>query len=187
MSSSAWPSPILLPYRGVGPRVDPSAFLAPGVVVVGDVVIGPQTSVWFGSVLRADMGTIRVGARSNLQEGTVVHVTSGGQGVFIGDDVTIGHQALVHECRLEDRAFVGMRAAVLDGAVIESGGVLAAGALLTPNKRLPSGQVWTGIPARYWRDVTPDDWATFTSPAAEYVELVRHYGGKLNESLRAVP
>src|SRR5580704_13346702 len=103
---------IILPYRGIIPKIDPSAFVAPGAVVIGDVEIGPESSVWFGCVLRGDVNVIRVGARSNLQDGTVVHVASKGQGTFIGNDVTIGHGVLLHACTLADSSFVGMKATV---------------------------------------------------------------------------
>ncbi|MDD5585873.1 MAG: gamma carbonic anhydrase family protein [Alphaproteobacteria bacterium] len=166
---------LILPYRGVMPMIDPSAFIAPGVVVIGDVEIGAETSVWPGCVLRGDVHVIRIGARTNIQDGTVVHVTAGGQGTHIGDDVTVGHMALLHDCTVESNAFVGMKAILMDGARIESRGVLAAAALLTPKKVVPSGQLWAGSPARFMRDLTPADMAEFGPRAQEYVELMKSY------------
>ena len=167
--------PLILPYRGVRPIIDPSAFIAPGAVVIGDVIIGAESSVWPGCVLRGDMHVIRIGARTNIQDGTIIHVTAGGQGTHIGDDVTVGHMALLHDCTVENNAFVGMRAILMDGAKIENHGVLAAAALLTQGKIVPAGQLWSGSPAKYKRDLTPAESAEFGSRAAEYVELMKVY------------
>lgn len=168
-------SHVILPFRGVMPRIHPSVFLAPGVVVMGDVEIGEDSSLWSGCVLRGDMNPIRVGSRVNLQEGVVVHVSAEGKGAFIGNDITVGHQALLHDCTLEDWSFVGMKSAVMDGAVIESYGVLAAGALLTPHKRVASGELWSGSPAKFWRCLEEDEKRTFASRAAEYAALAKAY------------
>jgi Carbonic anhydrases/acetyltransferases, isoleucine patch superfamily len=153
--------PLILPFNGNTPKIHETAFVAPGCVIIGDVEIGPQASIWYNCVLRGDMNAIRVGARSNIQDGSTVHVESdygdGGHPTIIGDDVLIGHMALVHGCTLEDRAFVGMGAIVMDGCVIEGNAMLAAGAMLTPGKRMPSGQLWSGRPARYMRDLGEAD------------------------------
>ena len=149
--------PIILPYRGVWPKIAGDAFIAPGSVVIGDVEIGAGASVWFDCVLRGDVNIIRVGARTNIQDGTVVHVNGGDGPTFIGADVVIGHKCLIHACTLEDGAFVGMGASVIDGAVVEGGAMVAAGALVTPRKRVPRGQLWAGNPARYARDLRPEE------------------------------
>jgi carbonic anhydrase/acetyltransferase-like protein (isoleucine patch superfamily) len=123
--------------EGVHPRVHPTAFVAPTAAVIGDVEIGAGASIWFHCILRGDTNLIRVGAGSNIQDGSVLHVNPGeGMACMIGDDVTVGHMAIVHAATLHDGAFVAMSAVVLDGAVIEAGGVLAAGAVLTPGKRM---------------------------------------------------
>ena len=137
-----------LPYRGARPVIDATAFVAEGCRIVGDVEIGAEASIWFNCVIRGDEHAVRIGARSNVQDGTVIHVHSAKQGTFIGADVTIGHKALLHACTIDDGGFVGMGAIVLDEAVIEGGGMLAAGAMLTPGKRVPSGELWAGSPAR---------------------------------------
>ncbi|CAK0772945.1 Uncharacterized transferase YtoA [Gammaproteobacteria bacterium] len=168
-------SPMILPYRGILPQIDPTAFIAPGAVIIGDVVIGAESSIWFGCVVRGDVNIIRIGARTNVQDGTVIHVGSAGRGTHIGNDVTIGHCALLHECQLDDHAFVGMKSAVLDGARIESYAMLAAGALLSPRKTLPSGQLWAGTPAKFLRDLTPDDRAEFDLRAQQYASLGKEY------------
>jgi gamma-carbonic anhydrase len=167
--------PLILPYGGILPQINPSAFIAPNVTIIGDVEIGAESSVWPGCVLRADIGPIRIGTRTNIQDGTVIHVTAGGQGTHIGDDVTIGHMALLHECVVESRAFVGMRATMMDGSKVESHGMLAAGALLTPGKTVPSNQLWAGSPAKYLRGLTERDHAEFTSRVQEYVEVMKSY------------
>jgi carbonic anhydrase/acetyltransferase-like protein (isoleucine patch superfamily) len=154
-------APLILPFEGKTPKIHDSAFIAPGSVIIGDVEIGPQASIWYNCVLRADINFIRVGARSNIQDGSVIHVETdygdGGHPAIIGEDVLIGHMALVHGCVLEDRAFVGMGAIVMDGCVIEGDAMLAAGAMLTPGKRMPSGQLWSGRPAKYMRDLADAD------------------------------
>jgi carbonic anhydrase/acetyltransferase-like protein (isoleucine patch superfamily) len=168
-------SALILPYRGIMPKIDPSAFIAPGAVVIGDVEIGAESSIWPGCVLRGDMHVIRIGARTNIQDGTVVHVTAGGHGTHIGDDVTVGHMALLHDCTVESRAFIGMKAILMDGAKVESHGVLAAASLLTSGKIVPSGQLWAGSPAKYRRDLTPAENAEFGERAGEYLELMKSY------------
>ncbi|MEI6415458.1 MAG: gamma carbonic anhydrase family protein [Pseudomonadota bacterium] len=168
-------SPLILPYRGILPRIDATAFIAPGAIVIGDVVIGPESSIWFGCVVRGDVNCVRIGTRSNVQDGTVIHVAATGKGTHIGDDVTIGHCVLLHDCTLDNYAFVGMRATVMDGARIESRAMLAAGALLSPRKTLPAGQLWAGTPAKFWRDLKPEDYAEIDLRARQYVALGREY------------
>jgi carbonic anhydrase/acetyltransferase-like protein (isoleucine patch superfamily) len=168
-------APLILPYRGRAPRIADDAFIAPGATIIGDVEIGSGSSVWFGCVLRGDEHRIRIGAGSNLQDGTVVHVNGRRQGAYIGDGVTVGHMALLHACTLEDGAYVGMGAQVLDEAVVESGGMLAAGALLTPRKRVESGELWAGRPAKFMRAIAPEDAARFRQTAKTYAERARQY------------
>jgi len=123
-------------------------------VIIGDTEIAANANIWFGCVLRGDIAPIRVGAYANIQDGTVVHVSSVlKEGMRIGAHVTIGHMALIHACTLEDSSFIGMKACVMDGA----GAQVAAGAVVTPGKRVPKGQLWAGTPARYLRDVTPEE------------------------------
>ena len=163
----------ILAFGGNSPLIDPDAFVAPGARIIGDVHIGAGASIWYNVVLRGDVNFIRIGARTNIQDGSVVHVSSADQPTIIGDDVLIGHLAMVHGCVLHDRAFVGFGAVVMDGCVIESDGMLAAGAMLTPGKRIPSGQLWSGRPARYMRDRTPEEIAGSLMGVAYYVETGR--------------
>jgi carbonic anhydrase/acetyltransferase-like protein (isoleucine patch superfamily) len=155
----------------VGARV----FIAPTAVVIGDVVIGDDASVWFGCILRGDVNAIRIGARTNIQDGTVVHVAKDTVGTYLGCDITIGHMALLHACTLEDGAFIGMRATVMDECVVEQGGMLAAGALLTPGKRVGRGQLWAGQPAKYVRHLGEEDRAMMRKLGPRYVGLAADY------------
>jgi len=160
-------------FMGTTPDIAADAFIAPGAQIVGNVKVAEGASVWYNCVLRADVQTIVVGARSNIQDGTVVHVTRKTHGTFIGEDCLIGHMAMIHGCTLEDHSFVGLGAIVMDGCVIESDAMLAAGAMLTPGKRIPSGQMWAGRPAVYVRDLRPEEIARNRAGAAGYVELAQ--------------
>ena len=154
------PGTTILPFYGKVPHIHDSAFIAPGVRIIGDVEIGPDVSIWYNCVIRADVNRIVIGARSNVQDGTVIHCDSPkskrpeGFPTLIGADVLIGHMAMIHGTVLEDRAFVGLGTIVMDGCTIESDAMLAAGAMLTPGKRIPSGQLWGGRPAAFMRDLT---------------------------------
>jgi gamma-carbonic anhydrase len=172
----------ILPYEGTYPKIDPDAFVAPGARVIGDVEIGAGASIWYNVVLRGDVAHIRVGARSNIQDGSVVHVSNQTWPTIIGEDVLIGHLAMVHGCTLHDRAFVGFGAIVMDGCVIESDGMLAAGAMLTPGKRIPSGQLWSGRPAKYMRDLSPEDMARNQIGVQGYVEVGRKHKAAVEEA-----
>jgi carbonic anhydrase/acetyltransferase-like protein (isoleucine patch superfamily) len=177
--------PILIPYGANRLRIDAEAFVAPGAVLIGDVEIGAEASIWYNCVLRGDVNRIRVGARTNIQDGSVVHVDSphpgaeNGHPTIIGEEVLIGHLAMVHGCILHDRAFVGLGAIVMDGCEIESHGMLAAGGLLTPGKRIPSGQLWAGRPAKYVRDLTPAECDANLAGVFHYVELARAHRAAL--------
>jgi len=171
--------PMILPYKGVLPKIHASAFIAPGAVVIGDVEIGPETNVWFGCVIRGDVCHIRIGARTNIQDGTVVHVTREKGPTIIGDNITIGHKALLHACKLEDDSFVGMGATVMDDAVVESRAMVAAGAVLTPKKRVPKGQLWAGSPAKYFRDLKEEELHYIDFSAGHYVKLAQQYKTEL--------
>ncbi len=161
------------------PSLAPDVFIAPGAQVIGDVVIGAGSSIWFNCVLRGDGNFIRIGERTNIQDGTIVHITRKTHGTTIGNDVLIGHQAIVHGCILEDHSFVGLGAIVMDGCVIEPDGMLAAGALLTPGKRLLRGQMWAGRPAKHVRDLTPEEIARNRAGCAGYADLAHHFRAAL--------
>lgn len=184
-------APLILPLGDKVPRIHDSAFIAPGVVIVGDVEIGPEASIWYNCVIRADVNFIRIGARTNIQDGSVVHCDSpkpgnpAGHPTIIGDDVLIGHMAMIHGCILHPRAFVGLGAIVMDGAEVEGDAMLAAGALLSPGKRVPSGQLWQGRPARYARDLSAEDIAGLGKGVTGYVLKARDHRAAV-EAAKAV-
>ncbi|MCB2081927.1 MAG: gamma carbonic anhydrase family protein [Hyphomicrobiales bacterium] len=167
--------PLILPYKGILPKIADDAFIAPGAVVIGDVEIGSETNVWFGCVIRGDVNTIRIGSRTSIQDGTVVHVTRKTAPTVIGSGVTIGHQALLHGCEVQDGAFIGMQSMVMDNAVVESGAMVAAGAVITPRKRVPSGEIWAGNPAKHMRALTPEETAFIQTSENNYVLLAQEY------------
>lgn len=162
-------------FMGLVPQVAPDAFIAAGAQLIGDVRVGAGASIWYNCVLRGDVQRIEVGARSNIQDGSVVHVTRHTHGTFIGSDCLIGHLAMIHGCTLEDHAFVGLGSIVMDACVIETDAMLAAGALLTPGKRIKSGELWTGQPAAFARRLTDAEIARNRAAAAGYVELSQRY------------
>jgi gamma-carbonic anhydrase len=169
------PDTTIASLHGKSPRIHDSAFIAPGCRIIGDVEIGPDASVWYNCVIRGDANRVVIGARTNIQDGTIVHCDSPkpkrpeGFATIIGDDVLIGHLAMVHGCVLEDRAFVGLGAIVMDGCRIESDGMLAAGAMLTPGKVIGARQMWLGRPAAYVRHLTDAALADMQAGVEGYV------------------
>lgn len=161
------------------PSIDPSAWIAPTAAVIGDVRVGAESGVWFHCVLRGDANFIQIGKRTNIQDGTIVHVDPGEFAAVIGDDVTIGHACIIHGCRLDDTAFVGMGATVMNGAVIEKGGVLGAGGLLTAGRRIAAGELWTGAPAKLRRVLTDGERKEFISNTPHYVRNAARFKGAL--------
>ena len=158
------------------PALPSDGFIAPSASVMGDVVIGERSSVWYGAVLRGDVNRIRVGADTNIQDNAVVHVATTNVGgvampTIIGDRVTIGHNAILHACVVKDDAFVGMGATLMDGATVEKGAMVAAGALVTPGVTIPSGELWAGAPARFMRAMTAEEKAFTATSAATYAEV----------------
>lgn len=166
---------LILPFAGKWPQIAPDAFIADNATLIGDVVVGSMSSIWFGCVLRGDTNYIRVGDRTNIQDGTIVHVSREGQGTEIGSGVMIGHMAMIHACTIQDDAMVGMSACILDNAVIESHSMVAAGALISPGKVVKSGELWAGRPAKYWRPMSDGDRHYFRSGIDHYCELGREY------------
>lgn len=167
--------PLIRPYKNILPKIHDSVFVAENAVIIGDVEIGAESSIWYGCTLRGDVNNIRIGQRSNIQDHTIIHVSSTGQGTYIGNDVTVGHAAVLHACTIGNLAFIGMQACVMDDAVIEDGAMVAAGALVTPGKRIPSGQLWGGSPARYMRDLTVAERDFLPFSAARYARLAALY------------
>jgi carbonic anhydrase/acetyltransferase-like protein (isoleucine patch superfamily) len=163
--------PIIRAHKGIMPKIHPTAFIAENAVIIGDVEIGAGSSVWYGCTLRGDVNNIVIGQDTNIQDHTLIHVSSTTQGTYIGDRVTVGHAALLHACTIEDEAFIGMQACVMDDAKVEARAMIAAGALVTPGKTIPAGQLWGGSPARYMRDLSAEDIAFLPFSAERYVRL----------------
>jgi carbonic anhydrase/acetyltransferase-like protein (isoleucine patch superfamily) len=169
------PGAIIDAYQGVIPEIAEDVFIAPGAAVIGRVRLGPRVGVWYGCVLRGDDHHIHIGAGSNVQDGTVIHVTLDQHPTEVGEGVTIGHGVRLHGCRLEDRCLVGIGAIVLDGAVVESDSFVAAGAVVAPGKRILSGQLWAGNPARMLRELRPGEREFLPWNAAHYAGLAARY------------
>lgn len=169
--------PLILPYKGILPRIHPTAFVAENVVIIGDVEIGADSSIWYGCTLRGDVNNIKIGERTNIQDHTMIHVSSMTQGTYIGDDVTVGHAALLHACTIGDLAFIGMQACVMDDAKVEGQAMLAAGALVTPGKTIPAKQLWGGSPAKFMRELTQKDLDMLPFSADRYTKLAAGYRG----------
>jgi carbonic anhydrase/acetyltransferase-like protein (isoleucine patch superfamily) len=172
----------LRPYRDTLPTLGARAYVDPAASVIGDVVLDDDASIWPGTVVRGDVNFIRIGARTNIQDGSVVHVSHdgphaklGGFATVIGADVTIGHKAIVHACRIEDAVLIGMGAVVLDGAVVRKHGFVGAGALVAPGKEVGEGELWLGNPARKVRMLNDAEIEALYYSAAHYVRLKDEY------------
>lgn len=170
----------IIRLHGQTPRIHDSAFIAPGCRIIGDVEIGEDVSIWYNCVLRGDVNAIRIGARSNVQDGTVIHCDSDKGGMkgwptIIEEDSLIGHMAMLHGCTVKAKSLVGLGSIVMDGCVIESQAMLAAGAMLTPGKTIESGQMWGGRPAKFMRELD-ESWSAMNQLAVgHYVENGRHH------------
>ncbi len=166
----------IIKYKNLKPEIHESAFIAKGVIIAGDVKINEDCGIWFNSVLRGDVAPISVGARTNIQDGTVVHTSRFNNGkTEIGSDITIGHMALIHACTLKDNCFIGMKAVVMDGAIIEEYGFVAAGALITPGKKIAPYELWAGTPAKFIRKITEKELEFMKDNANHYVTLAKEY------------
>ena len=185
------PDTTIVAIHGKTPRIHDSAFIAPGCRIIGDVEVGPDASIWYNCVLRGDVSRIVIGARSNVQDGTVIHCDAAmpgrpeGYPTLIGEDVLIGHMAMLHGTVIEDKGFVGFAAQTMNGCVIEAEGMLAAGALLAPGKRIPSRQLWSGRPATFMRDLDDRMIAGLQLGVGHYVENAKHhralYDGQISD------
>lgn len=162
-------------YRGITPRVDPSAFVAPTAAIIGDVIVGELSSVWFGAVIRGDVSPIRIGASTSIQDNSVIHSTGGWSETRIGDGCTVGHSVVLHGCTVGDRVLVGMGSIVLDHAEIGSDTILGAGSLVTVKAKIPSGVLALGRPAKVIRELTAEERQGLLDATAVYQGLVRDY------------
>lgn len=171
----------LRPYKNKSPTAGLRAYIDASAVVIGDVILGDDISIWPHCSIRGDVNMIRIGARTNIQDNTVIHVTHdhaavpGGRPTVIGNDVTIGHQCVLHACTIEDRCLIGMGSLILDGAVLQSGVLLGAGSMVTEGKVLEGGYLYLGRPAKRVRELTVDEITWLTYSAAHYVRLKNDY------------
>ena len=165
----------LRPYRNTQPRLGERVFVAENATVIGDVVLGDDASVWFGTVIRGDVFHIRIGARTNIQDNCTLHVTTGTHAVNIAEEVTMGHGVIAHGCTIERGALIGMGSRVLDGAVVGEQALVGAGALVSEGMRVPPRTLVLGVPARVKRDLTPDELARIEENWKHYVELKEEY------------
>lgn len=163
------------PYKNMIPRIDSSVFLAENAVVIGDVEIGEDSSVWYGSVIRGDVNYIRIGKRTNIQDNSVVHVTHDTYPTIIGNDVTVGHRVVLHGCIIRDHVLVGMGAVVMDGVEVDEYVIVGAGALLTPGKKIPSGVLVAGLPAKVIRELRPEEVKLIEESSLNYVRYKNSY------------
>lgn len=165
----------LLPFEGLTPTLGADVYIAPGARVIGQVQLGDGASVWYNAVLRGDCEKITVGARTNIQDGTVIHIESGKFPTRIGESVTVGHKALIHACTIGDNCLIGMGSIILDGAVIPDDCLVAAGAMVTPGKTFEPGSLILGSPARAVRKLSDEEIAGFRLSAEHYVELAQRH------------
>ncbi|MGE0790718.1 MAG: gamma carbonic anhydrase family protein [Sandaracinaceae bacterium] len=165
----------LVPYRGILPRVADGAFIAPSADVIGDVTIGERSSVWFGAVIRGDVMPIRIGARTSIQDNSVLHATGGWRDTVVGDDCTVGHSVILHGCTVGDRVLVGMGSIVLDMAEIGDDTLIGAGSLITPRTKIPSGVLVHGRPAKVVRELNEQERDWIREAAGHYQALVDDY------------
>jgi len=165
----------VLPYKSVFPKVDESVFIAPGAWVIGDVVIGERSSIWFNTIVRGDVHYIRIGSETNIQDNCTLHVTGGTFPMEIGDRVTVGHRAIVHGCVVGDDCLIGMGAVIMDGAKIGKGSLVAAGALVPPGFEVPPGSLVMGVPASVKREVEDAEREMIRGSVSHYLQLAADY------------
>jgi len=168
---------MIAPFNTIHPKIAPTAFIAHDAVIIGDVEIGEDASIWYGSILRGDVNFIRIGARTNIQDGTVVHVSSNTHSTILEDQITVGHRVTLHGCYVESGCLIGIGAILLDGVRVGRNSLVAAGSLLTPGTQIPPNSVVMGSPAKVRRQVTEDEFAYLDRSWRNYVELKAHYIG----------
>ena len=188
MTTISRPGVTIIPIHGHTPKIHDSAFVAPGSVLVGNVEIGADSSIWYNCVLRADVSRIVIGERTNIQDGSVLHCdperpgSPGGSPCILGDDVLVGHMAMVHGCSVEDRGFIGLGAIAMNDSRIGSDAMLAAGAMLTEGKVMEPRQLWAGRPAKFLRDLPDPAIAGMRVGVAHYAENARHHSAAIAEA-----
>jgi carbonic anhydrase/acetyltransferase-like protein (isoleucine patch superfamily) len=173
---------MLLKYRKITPKIDKNVFIAPGSYIIGDVKIGSKSNIWFNVVIRGDVEKIRIGSSTNIQDLTMIHCTTSGHGTQIGSSVTIGHNCVIHDCKIENNSLIGMSSTILDGAVVKRNSMLAAGSLLTQGKIIKSGELWAGKPAKFLRKLSNDEIEFIKKSAKRYYQLSQEYLANSNKN-----
>lgn len=173
---------MILPYQNIYPKIHESVLIAEGAFIIGDVEIGKDSSIWFNTVVRGDVNYIRIGERTNIQDLTMVHVTYKKFPAFIGNDVSIGHSAVIHGCKINDNAVIGMGAKILDEASVSSFSIVAAGSVVKEHFVVPEGTLAAGVPAKVVRDLKPEDIEKINQNAKNYLFYVELYN-KFNKGL----
>jgi gamma-carbonic anhydrase len=166
---------LIRPYRGRLPKFPPSAYIDPDAILIGDITIGEHSSVWPGVVIRGDVNYLRIGSRTNIQDGSVCHVMRDTHPLILGDNVTVGHGAVLHGCTIESRCLIGMGSIILNGAKIGSGSIVAAGTLVPEGTEVPPGSLFMGHPGKFRRALTADDQRSIDDYAQRYVEYKETY------------
>jgi carbonic anhydrase/acetyltransferase-like protein (isoleucine patch superfamily) len=169
------PNTTILPYKETSPIFDQNVLIASGACLVGDIKIGEGSSIWFNTVIRGDVNYVRIGAGTNIQDNTVIHVTDGGDPTIIGDNVTVGHSAVLHACTIEDQCLIGMGAVILDGVTISKGSLVAAGSVVPPGKSFPQHSLIMGSPAKVKRSLNEKEIADLKESADHYRDISKNY------------
>jgi carbonic anhydrase/acetyltransferase-like protein (isoleucine patch superfamily) len=167
--------PKIIKFKSLTPKIDKTAFIAAGAIIAGDVRIAENAGIWFNCVLRGDVAPIRVGACTNIQDGTIVHTSRFDGPTNIGSNITIGHLALIHACTIRDNAFIGMQSTIMDKAIIEEYAFIAAGSLVTPGKVVKSRELWAGSPAKFIRKITEAEVDFMRDNIENYMNLAQGY------------
>lgn len=171
---------MIYPFEGIYPVIDDTVFIAPGAIVVGRVEIGPHVSIWYNSVVRGDVDIVKIGAYTNIQDGSILH-QDGGSPCIVGERVTVGHRVLLHGCNVGDGAFIGMGATVLSGARVGSGAVVGAGSLVLQDQEIPSGMLALGSPAKVLRPLKEGELEKFQGAVARYIKMAELHGKLLKK------
>ena len=165
---------MIIDFKGKGPSIKEEVFIAGSAEIIGDVEVADSSSIWFNAVVRGDMGSIRIGSRTSIQDNVVIH-TDSSMKADIGDDVSVGHGAVIHGCTIGNNVIIGMNSTILNGAHIGNNSIVGANALVSPGKRFPDNSIIMGVPAKVKREITEEDLKKITENAAEYVELAKEY------------
>ena len=173
---------MLLKYKKFLPKIGKNVFIAPGSYIIGNVNIGSKSNIWFNVVIRGDVEKIKIDSNTNIQDLTMIHCTTNGNGTQIGSNVTIGHNCVIHDCKIEDNSLIGMSSTILDGAIVKKNSMLAAGSLLTQNKIIKTGELWAGKPAKFLRKITNEEKKFIKKSADRYYLLSQDYLANLKNN-----